>query len=199
MESRDQILLQEIHRAFCDLDPELDKRPGQSWSEVCLGRCDETWNSILDRDDAANAIFERGEIALQVSVYVQGIHVGHWVALERGHVDKGEELVLDGCAQETQIDRGARAELARIEFLKAFVEAFQTRELRVNRGAAVVPELAVVFVKAKCDRFQGPRGEITGNVFFGQLVERRVVCSGLAQIETERLREGGLREIEESS
>ena len=88
-----------------DLDRELDVWLWQDVGKIRFGRDQNVRRLGFDRNDAAQPIFQRREIARNVNVKIDRVRVGHRVALENRHVLNEEKLPADRRLQNAQIDR----------------------------------------------------------------------------------------------
>ena len=85
--------------------------------------CDEDIGDLaFDCDKAANAIFERRKIPLHIYIHIGGARVDHGIALEDGHLLHLKEFVFDRCLQNSEIERLARTQLARVELPQSIVK-----------------------------------------------------------------------------
>ena len=100
----DQVFLEEIGRAFRNLDGKFNIGPGKHVTQVRFCRDDNVWNLGLNCDNAANAVFERREIPFYVNVYIGRARVNHGVTFEDRHVLHLKEFLFDRRLQNAQID-----------------------------------------------------------------------------------------------
>jgi hypothetical protein len=92
------------------------------------------------------------------------------VVVDREVLDE-EELLLDGGLEEAEIDHGARTELGGIEFREAILETAEAGEFGVDGETGVFVDAAIVFMEPEGSGLERAGGEITANVFFGDVVE----------------------------
>ena len=76
----------------------------------------------FDCDEAANAIFERRKIPLHIDIHIGGARVDHRIALEDGHLLHFKEFLFDRSLQNSEIERLARTQFARVELRQSIVE-----------------------------------------------------------------------------
>src|SRR5207248_3281424 len=139
--------------------------------QVGLGRDHDVGRLVLDHDDAANAVLDRGVFAFRINANVDGASVGHRVVVVDPEVLDEKEFLFYGDLKETKVDDSARPELGRIEFCQAIVEPFKPGDLGVDGEASVFVDAAIVFVKAEGRRLKRTRSEITADVFLGDAVQ----------------------------
>ena len=168
-----QVFAQKIRRPVGDFDGGFDERFRQRFLQVCLRRRDELWRLLLDRDDRAQAGFDRREVAFDVDVHLEDSGVGHGVLPVTVHVLELEDFVFDGRLQNAQVVMRLRAEQLCVECCELLIEACEPRQFRIQRRPAVVGQFAVVFVQAECRAGLRPPREVTGDRLFAQLVEFR--------------------------
>jgi hypothetical protein len=167
----DEILLEELGGAAGVLDCELDERFRKDVREIGLGRDDKIRRLVLDHDDAADAVLDRGVFALGVNADVDGPGVSHRVVVVDRQVVDEEEFFFDGSLEKTEVDRGARAELGDVEFREALLEPVEPGELCVDGEAGVLVNAAIVFVKPESGGLERAGGQIAADVFVRDEIE----------------------------
>jgi len=94
-EAFDEVLLQKLGGAARGLDGQFDVGLREHFGQVCLRRDHDVGRLVLDHDDAADPILDRGVFAFRVHADVDSAGVGHRVAVVDGEVVDEEQLLPD--------------------------------------------------------------------------------------------------------
>ena len=100
----------------------------------------------FDGDQAANAIFKRRKISLDIDIHVGRARIDHGISLEDRHILHFKNVFFHGRLQNSQVDRLAWTQLGRVELGQAIVKAPEPGKFGIQRQAAVIADFAVVLM-----------------------------------------------------
>ena len=171
LDGLDQIVRQEVRAAPGDVDGQLDEGFGQHRREVLARGGVERRGLPLGGDDAAQAVGERREVALEVGVHVQRARVGDRVAVEGAHFLQLQEVVVHPQPQQLLVEGRGGAEFGGIDGRQLGLEAVPAQAFRVDGGAAEVHELAVELVQAQAHGVERLESGVVRDDFVRELGE----------------------------